>query len=152
MFDSIICIGQFDDDNIRPGHELVTKLTKQQVRISFRSSDQACCLTHVQVCIDLGAKLLIDDSLENALSCVSHDPPTPILLFGDYEWNKRQSFPSDHKSDDTTFSRRLEREGPEFWKKDEEKVIYPEDAPLWRVKDWGETIRWVEKARQQGRI
>ena len=32
LFDSVICTGQFEDtDSTRPGHELVTKLTKQQV-------------------------------------------------------------------------------------------------------------------------
>lgn len=105
----------------------------------------------LQVCLDLGAKLLIDDSLENALACASHKPPVPVLLFGDYEWNKRQSFPSDNK-DDTMYSRRLENEGPEFWKKDDEKVVYPQGAPLWRVKHWGETIRWIEQARKESKI
>ena len=104
-----------------------------------------------QVCLDLGAKLLIDDSLENALSCTSHNPPIPVLLFGDYEWNKRQSFDTDHR-DEMTYSHRLEIEGPEFWKKDELKVVYPKGAPLWRVKDWGEVIGWIEKARQDGRL
>jgi len=131
LFDTVICIGQFEDENVRPGHELVAKLTKQQV------------------CLDLGAKLLIDDSLENALACATHNPPTPVLLFGDYEWNKRQSFSSDCR-EDKTFSSRLEHEGPEFWKKDDEKVVYPEGASLWRVKDWGETIRWIEQARKRG--
>ncbi|KIM85455.1 hypothetical protein PILCRDRAFT_817479 [Piloderma croceum F 1598] len=131
LFDSVICTGQFEDVN--SGHELVTKLTKQEV------------------CLSLGAKLLIDDSLENALLCASHTPPTPVLLFGDYEWNKRQSLSTDHRND-MTFARRLETEGPEFWKNDDQKVVYPEGAPLWRVRDWGETIRWIEKAREQGKI
>jgi len=133
LFDSIICTGQFEDMTVQSGHELVTKLTKQEV------------------CMDLGAKLLIDDSLENALLCSSYNPPTPVLLFGDYEWNKRQSFSTDYR-DDMTFSRRLETEGAEFWKKDDLKVVYPEGAPLWRVRDWGETIRWIERARADGRI
>jgi len=133
LFDSVICTGQFEDAAGKSGHELVTKLTKQEV------------------CLDLGAKLLIDDSLENALLCASHNPPTPVLLFGDYEWNKRQSFSTDNR-DDMTFSRRLEAEGPEFWKNDDLKVVYPEGAPLWRVRDWGETVRWIEKARKNGKL
>lgn len=33
LFDSVICTGQFEDADLsKPGHELVTKLTKQQVR------------------------------------------------------------------------------------------------------------------------
>jgi hypothetical protein len=50
------------------------------------------------------------------------------------------------------FSRRLETEGPEFWKNDDLKVKYPERAPLWRVRDWGEAVRWIERARADGRI
>jgi len=132
LFDGIICTGQFEDVIGKPGRELVTKLTKHQV------------------CLDLGAQLLIDDSLENALLC-GHHPPIPVLLFGDYEWNKRQSFSTDHR-DDMTFSRRLEAEGPEFWKTDDLKDVYPDGARLWRVRDWGEAVRWVEKAREEGRL
>jgi hypothetical protein len=51
-----------------------------------------------------------------------------------------------------TFSRRLETEGPEFWKNDDSKVDCPEGAPLWRVRDWGEAVRWIKKARKDGRI
>jgi hypothetical protein len=31
LFDSVICTGQFEDMLAKPGHELVTKLTKQEV-------------------------------------------------------------------------------------------------------------------------
>jgi hypothetical protein len=31
LFDSVICTGQFEDMTAKSGHELVTKLTKQQV-------------------------------------------------------------------------------------------------------------------------
>ena len=96
-------------------------------------------------------KLLIDDSLDNALACVSHTPPIPVLLFGDYEWNKRQSFPSDYRNE-MTFAYRLQKEGEEFWKKDDDKVVYPEGAPLRRVKDWGEVVRWITQARKDGTL
>lgn len=36
----------------------------------------------------IGARALIDDSLPNALLCAS---VAPVLLFGDYQWNKRPS-------------------------------------------------------------
>lgn len=33
LFDSVICTGQFEDMLAKPGHELVTKLTKQEVSL-----------------------------------------------------------------------------------------------------------------------
>jgi hypothetical protein len=39
----------------------------------------------------VGAVALVDDSLDNALSCVLDKQPVRVLLFGDYEWNKRSS-------------------------------------------------------------
>lgn len=40
----------------------------------------------------------------------------PVLLFGDYEWNKRISGPDD-VNDERTFDQRLASEnGREFWK------------------------------------
>ena len=74
-----------------------------------------------------------------------------MLLFGDYEWNKRQSFASDY-CDEMTFAHRHKKEGDEFWKKDDDKVAYPEGAPLRRVKDWGEVVRWVMQARKDGTL
>ncbi|KZP32280.1 hypothetical protein FIBSPDRAFT_1036915 [Athelia psychrophila] len=147
LFDSIICTGQFEDASaLKEGHELITKLTKQDV------------------CLSIGAKLLIDDSLENALHCASHSsaagPPTPVLLFGAYEWNKRQSFSTDNR-DDRAFAARLVTEGPEFWKKDDVDIdaIRKGDGkgeggevPLWRVRNWAETVRWIGKAREEGRL
>ncbi|KAF5377614.1 hypothetical protein D9615_005101 [Tricholomella constricta] len=131
IFDSIICTGQFKDAH-KTGHEVVTKLNK------------------AQVCADLGVKLLVDDSAENALQCATFSHPTYVLLFGDYEWNKRLSGPADAK-DEMTFVRRLEAEGGrEFWKY--EVVDVPEGAPLQRVKDWGEVVRWVQSARSEGRL
>ncbi|KAG6814040.1 hypothetical protein H0H92_003890 [Tricholoma furcatifolium] len=126
LFESIICTGQFKDAH-KTGHEIVTKLSK------------------AQVCADLGAVLLIDDSAENALQCATYKEPTQVLLFGDYQWNKRLSGPEDAK-DEMAFDRRLELAGgKEFWK--EETVSIPEGAPLTRVKDWAEVVRWVQSAK-----
>ncbi|KAF9458334.1 hypothetical protein BDZ94DRAFT_1270879 [Collybia nuda] len=131
IFDSIICTGQFKDTHTA-GHEVVTKLSK------------------AQVCTDLGATLLIDDSSENAVQCATADKCTPVLLFGDYSWNKRISSPNDLR-EEMSFDRRLEaEEGREFWKDETLKV--PEGTPLYRVKDWAEVVRWVRKARSEGRI
>lgn len=100
VFDSIVCTGQFKDAAKSEGatHEVVTKLSK------------------AQVCADLGAILLIDDSAENALQVCTADEPTPVLLFGNYEWNKRICSAKD-ASDGISFDIRLAAcGGKEFWK------------------------------------
>lgn len=42
-----------------------------------------------EICRDIGAVLLIDDSLQYALHCYKAD--IPVLLFGEYAWNQRES-------------------------------------------------------------
>lgn len=102
------------------------------------------------MCHRLKAKLMIDDSIENALKCIHADPPVPVLLFGDNEWNQRESKYADI-SKELSFDQRLEKEGGrEFWK--EETVEIPEGAPLTRVKGWDEVVAWVEAAKKDGRI
>ena len=74
----------------------------------------------------------------------------PVLLFGDYEWNKRVCGPDD-AHDDKSFDIQLKAyDGKEFWK--EETLFIPEGAQLWRVKDWSEVIRWIQQAKGDGRI
>ena len=106
------------------------------------------------MCRRLGALLMIDDSVENALKCVTADPPVPVLLFGDYMWNQRVGRYSDITKE-TSFEDKLKREGGrEFWKDDSvalEKEI-PPDAPLTRVKDWNEVLEWVEKKTAEGQL
>ncbi|KAG5352702.1 hypothetical protein C0989_000853 [Termitomyces sp. Mn162] len=104
--------------------------------------DDVLSQTNQMVADYLKAVLLIDDSVENALQCATHKEPTQVLLFGNYEWNKRASGPQDEMS----FDRRLEIEGgKEFWK--DEIVAIPEGAPLTRTKDWNEVVRWVQNAK-----
>ncbi|KAF8898466.1 hypothetical protein BD779DRAFT_1484082 [Infundibulicybe gibba] len=129
IFDSVICTGQFKDAD-KTGHEVVTKLSKSQV------------------CAELKARVLIDDSLENAMQCAAAEPPIPVLLFGDYQWNRRISGAGD-ASDEMTFDRRLKAgNGKEFWK--HESFDIPLGSPVHRVKDWGEVIRWVQSERERG--
>ena len=93
---------------------------------------------------------MIDDSIENALKCVTHENPTPVLLFGENEWNKRESKYYDIV-DELSFEARLEKEGGrEFWK--DEVASIPEGVPLTRVKDWKEVIQWVESRRREGEL
>ena len=107
--------------------------------------DKFKMLTITQVCHTLGAKLLIDDSVENALTCAKADPPITVLLFGDYQWNKRESR-LDHPQDHLGYKERLEFEhGREWWK--DESVELP--SIVTRMKDWKEVVTWVEKNKEQ---
>jgi hypothetical protein len=72
-----------------------------------------------------------------------------VLLFGDYEWNKRTSSPADNR-DEMSFKERERLEGKDFWKG--EKLEVPEGAPLYRVNDWEEVVQWVKDGRKQKRL
>ncbi|EKM60797.1 uncharacterized protein PHACADRAFT_246940 [Phanerochaete carnosa HHB-10118-sp] len=131
IFDDMICTGQ-SQETLADEHEALTKLSK------------------ADVCKKLNAKFLIDDSLENALLCVTHAEPIPVLLFGTSAWNVRVS---NYKSveDGLSFEQRLEKAGGrEFWKDDVAAV--PEGLPLTRVEGWEEVILWVEKQRREGKL
>lgn len=130
VFETMICTGQSQET--LSDNEVLTKLSK------------------ADVCRKLKAKVMIDDSLENALKCATATPPVPILLFGDNEWNQRLAKYSDIK-EEVSFAVKSSREGGrEFWKDD--NITFPEGAPLTRVKDWKEVVEWVKKARSEGKI
>ncbi|KAJ6626854.1 hypothetical protein B0H10DRAFT_2295792 [Mycena sp. CBHHK59/15] len=132
LFANLVFTGQFKDAHKLHHNEILTNLTKDQV------------------CADLEAQVLIDDSAENAIQCATASSPTRVLLFGDYEWNKRISGPGDG-CDEMSFDKRLAAAGGrEFWK--EEGLVVPDGVPLERVKDWSEVVRWVKAAKSEGRI
>lgn len=142
----MICTGQFanagkpaQDGVGSKGHEFTTKLSKPEV------------------CIDIGAKLLIDDSMENALSCANYIPldgatkPPPVLLFGSYEWNKRLSLSSDER-EDMVYEVRFNKEGGSFLDEDAKRgdeALEQANAKhsVRRVKDWSEVVRYVTKMK-----
>ncbi|CAK5265270.1 unnamed protein product [Mycena citricolor] len=132
QFSNIVFTGQFSDASKLHHKEILTHLTKGQI------------------CASLKAQVLIDDSAENALQVSTAETATRVLLFGDYEWNKRISL-TGNASDHMSFDERLAAcDGREFWK--EETLEVPDGAPLERAKDWGEVIRWVKRAKEEGRI
>jgi hypothetical protein len=114
-----------------------------------------------QVCQELRAHALVDDSLENALACMAADPPVRVLLFGDTEWGTRRSVvnglkrPGDLDGSiiqlgmaegiDVTqmgFHERLRFEGGRrFW---EEDAKAQESLACTRVRDWLAVVAWVE--------
>ncbi|KAJ7655230.1 hypothetical protein DFH06DRAFT_1201980 [Mycena polygramma] len=109
LFSNLVFTGQFKDVHKLHHNEVLTNLTKDQV------------------CADLKAQVLIDDSSENAMQCSTASSPTRVLLFGDYEWNTRISGSGDATAE------------IEFWKED--TITIPEGIPLERVKDWSEVVR-----------
>jgi len=96
----------------------------------------------VQVCAEVNARLLVDDSAENAMQCVTASPAVPVLLFGEYEWNKRLSSAEDTREEMTYEFRLAASGGQMFW--ESEQLEIPDGAPLWRVKDWTEVVRRVQ--------
>jgi len=146
-FQELICTGQFAVqqrlDGV-PGVDLGDVVPKE--------------LTKAEVCIRVGAKLLIDDSLENAVACAEYVSPSgdgvapPVLLFGDYQWNRRLSFPED-EHDDMAYARRVElRNGDTGFLVEDarqgEEALARASAKrpnfVQRVKDWKEVVKYVE--------
>lgn len=93
---------------------------------------------------------MIDDSLENALKCATANPPVPVLLFGDNEWNQRLAKYSDIKEEVSFAVKSAQEGGREFWKDD--NITFPKGEPLERVKNWQEIVEWIKKASDEGKI
>ncbi|OAX44907.1 hypothetical protein K503DRAFT_13335 [Rhizopogon vinicolor AM-OR11-026] len=151
-FHSMICTGQFLNAPGKPVQDGVGAMTS-----AHKNNDIFTKLSKAQVCIDIGAKLLIDDSLENALACVNYIPldgvakPPPVLLFGSYEWNKRLSLASEER-DDMVYDVRFKIEGGKFLDEDVKRgdeALEQANAKysVRRVKDWSEVVRHVTKVK-----
>ncbi|OJA07628.1 hypothetical protein AZE42_01122 [Rhizopogon vesiculosus] len=151
-FHSMICTGQFLNSPGKPVQDGVGSMTS-----AHKNNDTPTKLSKAQVCIDIGAKLLIDDSLEHALACVNYIPldgvakPPPVLLFGSYEWNKRLSLGSEER-DDMVYDVRFKLEDGKFL---DEDVKRGDEAleqantkhSVRRVKDWSEVVRYVTNVK-----
>lgn len=74
----------------------------------------------------IGARALIDDSLPNALLCAH---VAPVLLFGDYQWNKRPS-------NDSTAQDRMSYAERERWEEKEAKYRAKKDGTEVTEADW----------------
>ncbi|KAI0306472.1 hypothetical protein B0F90DRAFT_1623372 [Multifurca ochricompacta] len=116
-------------------------------RVVIFSSQDGNCLAYggkcigttlgkLQVCETIQSALLIDDSMETALAFGRH-ANRPVLLFGDYEWNKRVD-----TDDPWTFNEKLALEsGREWWKEDIIR-LHSEDS-IWRVRNWNDVLQWL---------
>ncbi|KAA1471100.1 hypothetical protein DENSPDRAFT_837026 [Dentipellis sp. KUC8613] len=100
-------------------------------------------LSKLEICTELGALLLVDDLVETALAFGRH-AQRPVLLFGDYEWNKRIN-----TSDQWCFHEKLKEEDGREWWKNEDVELHPEDQ-IWRVRDWPEVVKWISQRTKHG--
>ncbi|KAG8933781.1 hypothetical protein FRC02_011200 [Tulasnella sp. 418] len=95
--------------------------------------------TKAEVISALGAVLLIDDSLENALTCAKAG--IPVLLFGTYQWNRRASTttsPMDHLS----HAERITAGDDLYWERD---VVKELPSCIQRVAGWEEVLEWLHR-------
>ncbi|KDN41922.1 hypothetical protein RSAG8_07139, partial [Rhizoctonia solani AG-8 WAC10335] len=118
-------------------------------------------LTKADVLKTIGAKALIDDSLPNALLCCD---VAPVLLFGDYQWNRRPSF-DETARDRMSYSERqrweqveakyrAEKNGvevkgsdwEEWWERDNLYILPP---GINRASSWTQVIEWFKS--EEGR-
>ncbi|KLO20041.1 hypothetical protein SCHPADRAFT_26342 [Schizopora paradoxa] len=110
IFEKLICTGKFYKD--AAGLERFMKTSKREV----------CELEKVS--------LLIDDSVENAMEC---SWAVPILLFGNYPWNRRIS-KEDHPDHFLSHAQRLVKSGGYPWWESETVGALPRNVI--RVGDW----------------
>ncbi|KAI0054148.1 hypothetical protein FA95DRAFT_1507827 [Auriscalpium vulgare] len=119
-----------------------------QPRDVIHEHDALCIgtsLTKLEICAAIRAVVLIDDLMETALK-VGRQGNIPVLLFGDYEWNKRVD-----AGDQWGFHEKLDEEGGREWWVDDTVVLQDADK-IWRTRDWNEVVTWVREAKQAGRL
>ena len=90
-----------------------------------------------QVCETEKVSLLIDDSVENAVECAQC---APVLLFGDYVWNRRFSS-ADHPDHFLSHAQRLVKFGGYPWWEDE--VLGDLPSNVVRVSNWLTIVQQV---------
>lgn len=96
--------------------------------------------------------MLIDDSIENAFDCATASPPVPVLLLGQYPWNRYLSSsesPEDMLAYDERIRRGIDSPAGEAlaeqlrWTGEDVGQALPE--VVHRVKDWQEVIEFIRE-------
>jgi hypothetical protein len=105
-----------------------------------------------QIAHQIGAFLLIDDSIENALDCATHHPtPLPVLLFGPYPWNRhvtKEDSPEDVVAHNERIARGIDTDegealaGKLMWSGEDVGQALP--TAVHRVRDWSEVVAFVK--------
>ena len=115
-------------------------------------------VTKADVLKTIGARALIDDSLPNALLCA---PVAPVLLFGDYQWNKRpstdmsaqdkMSYEERKRWEQIEARYRAEKNGVEVKESDwnkwwERENLHDLPPNITRVNSWSQAIEWFKSS------
>ena len=101
---------------------------------------------------------MVDDSLENALTCAAHEPPLPVLLFGKYPWNSHltaEDTTEDEKAHQERVLRGIESEKGEAMAdrlKREQETKGRLDLPgsVQRVNNWEEVVETLKSLSNDG--
>lgn len=72
------------------------------------------------------------------MSCATQQAPRHVLLFGDYQWNRRLS-PVATEVDKLSFAARRASDPSNWWER--ENIVLPEGVS--RVRDWADAILWI---------
>jgi len=106
-------------------------------------------LEKIEVLHTIGASLLVDDSLENAFVCARDAQPVPVLLFGNWQWNKRRSLMRDDPGCQDYLSYKERQELGMSWMDDE---ISDKEHPagIERVYSWPGVVDVVRRRFPQG--
>jgi len=110
----------------------------------FKNDEDVKPITKAQVLQTIGALLFVDDSLDNVVSCALAPNAPPILLFGNYEWNKRHSkFDQIEGREQLSFEERCKLDGDRFWEKE---IVHDVSLPqlVTRVPSWPDVIEKVK--------
>ncbi|KAG8695013.1 hypothetical protein FRC08_008118 [Ceratobasidium sp. 394] len=118
-------------------------------------------VTKADILVMIGARALIDDSLPNAILCA---PVAPVLLFGDYQWNKRpstdtsaqdrMSYAERERWEETEAKHRAAQKGTEISEADwhqwwERDTLHELPSNITRVSSWEGVIDWVKSSEGQ---
>ena len=111
--------------------------------------DQCLNQVKIQVCKEIGARVLIDDSAENAFKTASGPHPVTVLLFGNYSWNKRMANIENKAAEVSHEEKSKAENGREWWKDDEFELPQP-GLRVHRTENWDAVVEWVQQAKADG--
>ena len=102
-----------------------------------------------QVCKEINAKVLIDDSAENAFKTAAAPHPVTVLLFGKYLWNRRWAKIKSQAEEFSYEEKNKAENGRKWWKDDEFELPQP-GLRIHRTESWDAVVEWVRQAKADG--
>ena len=101
------------------------------------------------MCKQINAKVLIDDSAENAFKTAMHLHPITVLLFGNYNWNRRRAKIGSEFQELSHEEKNRRENGRKWWKDDEFELPQP-GLRIHRTETWDAVVDWVRQAKADG--